>query len=958
MKKPVKIILIILSVLCFISVLIGINSSHISPFQSTVRLEDMTLYAYSNNGSAAVTGQRQKLLIMDSSEKLTKIIDMKTSGSPFDRINKICIYGDTIYVAGASYFNHGTYLSKEAMVAYSLDGSFKETIYEKTYDDNSYVTSCNIKTFLVNNTGIYITESGGSSVSVRLISGDSEKTIISSELGEEVSDAYYYARKNQLVVITRSLEVYRLTENENATLLDLKDPAFWLSLSDDDNEHFTSLYNYWEYYGFPIVTFENEYISFFSFTHRDCTSGARLSLKTKEFTEFSSIPVSAFLRIKNFLFYFSLIFLLLLVSVIVIYSVIKKKINTRGVRVLLLVLIVLITCVFYSVYSYKQTRSSYENLIQGEANLIEAEISNYLLSHEEEIRGDGVRTFVTSNQHISEFSVLQNILVTTCNSFGSNNSTFAKVLLCDSDGEIYSLLESQGANYYGRKLHANISEYEEQIEYRGSSVKEVITNDSSSYAVYRAISDSSGKILGIVIVGYYADNLAKVQTDLCIEMFVNLSVIMIVIYICCSLGVTFYHDFQRRKTRPKEEAANRSADIAGVFIFLQGIVNNIDLVILVFVSQYLCRDMDPVAAAAMAAIPLSASSIGQWIGTFFASPIIKKLGERKSSYVGSLVGIGALLLIVFSIISDSFLLFVAGKFLTGTIVRGFLFVLGDTIPFGATNEDIKAKAVNSTKEANYSASILSILLAGYISQFLSYSAIYLLGAVVMGVLLILTPVFFQKTKKNIQSISAPQPAKKEKGMGWALWLTPTMLIFAFLFMLPRGVMLGYSSYFFPVYTNNAGISTLLISNLSVYAKTAAYLFSSNIFAFTKRHSRASVLAGSQLIISVSFIFFLISPSVYWAIVVLFISAIFDRMTQSVATLYVSDVAAEKNYEGKQAVSNYYTVNSATFVVQSPIISAFLGLGYNFACAALGSICTLMIALFSIFNKKHNKKKQE
>ena len=438
-----------------------------------------------------------------------------------------------------------------------------------------------------------------------------------------------------------------------------------------------------------------------------------------------------------------------------------------------------------------------------------------------------------------------------------------------------------------------------------------------------------------------------------VEHFINISSIIIVSYLCLSMSFTFYKDIKRRIMRPKDEINNKSADIAGIYMFMHSVVSNLDLIILVFVSQYLCKDMDPATSTAMACIPLSVCSAGQWIGTFMATPISKILGEKKSGYIFTLFSIITILLIVLSLKAGIFALYVIGKFFFGLFIKGGLYVLGDTIPFGATSEEVKVNAVNSTRQATYSASILTILISGYISQCISYSATYLIGALVIFFMLILVPLFFPINSKHI---SLTKTMDKKRSLGWSMWLMPSMLIFIIFFMIPRSVMLGYESYLFPLYTSNSGISTLVITNINVFAKTAAYILGNSINKFTKNRSRLSILGGSQLSIAITFALFFIFPNVYWAMFVLFISAICDRMTQAVATLYVNDIAIKNGYDEKQEVSNYYSVNSATYCLQSPVLSAFLNLGYNMAATTVGIICWLMLSIFSIFNIKSKNEK--
>lgn len=683
---------------------------------------------------------------------------------------------------------------------------------------------------------------------------------------------------------------------------------------------------------------------------------------TESFTDSTSmdnsihISYSAWFLIKNIAYWLSLA-LIVVIGVILLIKLIKKAVTKKAIAAIIGVGCILLTVVYYTVDSYNTIRSSYENEVISltkQINVIsdgiDPEKRDRLYS---EFAESGEACF-EDEEYLRIVDEINVKLSDYCNASRLLGDCYVRTFIPVSNSKVYLLNDSRNLFKPGSVFTITEEQYDTVLNHDINTVKYVSEPMGDTLRDYTYIYDESGKVALLVELAAYEDNILAKQSSKAVDTFVNLLAIFIGIYIVGNLIVTYAADIKRLTSRAKDDKAARSADMSGMYMFLYKMTSAFDDVITVYVAASLCTDYDPAMQAVLVALPISSLMFGRWIGTFLTTPLLQKLGDRATGLISCVGGIIGMLIMAFSIVKGDIYIYTVGKFVLGCTLCGALFVLSDGLPLNATSEEQMNAAMNSSQQSSSAAGIVTALVSGYISQYIGYSVVYIIGTILCVVLLVLTITTFGGKKSSADE--SEKSASTDLKACWTIFLKPEMLMYLIFYLIPVVLTGGYSTYLFPLYSASAGISVVLLSNLSVFSKTLMYITNEPLSEATKNMDSGKLLVIPQLITCAGLACLFISPNIYWAIVMLFAGGILNRMTTVEAKLYRVRIAEKYGLDSKLVSSNYYTVQSAVYVIQSPTLSAFIGLGINLGCAAVGLVSGIMFAIFGGYNRKSLKKK--
>ena len=645
-----------------------------------------------------------------------------------------------------------------------------------------------------------------------------------------------------------------------------------------------------------------------------------------------TIRYNVWLAIYNIIFWICLVYFTAVV-LFGLYMLLVNKLGNKGRISIAIIILLLLTSAYYTRNSYQTIDNQYRERLRTQS----VQLSNVIGSLYDEFE-------------INDYEPIRALLKEFCEANGTDFSVYARLYI-NKDSKYYIFAASDDRYLSGVEVDDETLNELTSLKSSGQNFFNYSAKFDTKLSTFEYVVNDAGDTIAIVEVCCSEYMLIKDHWNYAINLFVNLLAIYIAIFVSISAFKALYNDGKLFRKLSKNKDPGKGFVLNSYFQFIFKLMTSMDIAIQVYVAQSLCTGYSEAEQAIMIAIPMSMFSVGMWIGTLLCPVLVNKLGNRASSVLGCIGSIVSYGISILSLLNGSIVFYSLSKMLAGIFAQGVMFIVGDSITFMIKDPGERSQAITSAQQATSSASIIATLAGGYIAQYLSYSTIYLISGIFAVILLVISLLIFSKSSE----INRAAASKTETAASWKLFLKPVMLVYIFCFMLPKLLIGGYNSYLFPLYSSTAGISAVLLSNLSAFAGTFSYLTNVPLNKFMSRYDSTKSAVVIALIICASFVAFILSPNIWWAIIVTFIGAALNTVVSKGNKVYIADRAEEFGLEPSKVRSNSIIIEDGIGMSKTLILSTFVNLGYNFACAALGAVCGVLFGIFGLYNKKRNKK---
>ena len=645
-----------------------------------------------------------------------------------------------------------------------------------------------------------------------------------------------------------------------------------------------------------------------------------------------TIRYSVWLAVYNIIFWICLVYFAAVV-LFGLYMLLVKKLGKKGRISIAIIILLLLTAAFYTRSSYQTIDNQYRERLRTQS----IQLSNMIGSQYDEFE-------------INDYEPIRAALKEFCEANGTDFSVYARLYI-NKDSKYYTFATSDDRRLSGVEVDDETLNKLESLKSSGQDFFSYSAKFDTKLFAFEYVVNDAGDTIAIVEVCCSEYMLKKDHWNYAINLFINLLAICIAIFVSISAFKALYNDGKLFRKLSKNKDPGRGFVLNGYFQFIFKLMTSMDLAIQVYVAQSLCTGYSEAEQALMIAIPTSAFSVGLWIGTLLCPILVNKFGNRASSVLGCIGSIASYGASILSLLNGSIVLYSISKLLAGIFAQGVLFIVGDSITFMIKDSGERSQAITSAQQSTSAATIIATLAGGYIAQYLSYSTIYLVSGIFAIILLAISLLIFSKSSE----INRTAASKTKTAASWKLFLKPVMLMYILCFMLPKLLIGGYNTYLFPLYSSTAGISAVLLSNLSAFSRTFSYLINVPLNKFVSRYDSTKSSVVVALIICASFVAFILSPNIWWAIIVTFIGAALNTIVTKGNKVYIADRAEEFGLEPSKVRSNSIIIEDGIGIFKTPILSTVVSLGYNFACVALGAVCGVLFGIFGLYNKKRNKK---
>lgn len=952
----------------FISFVAGINTSHLSPFTTTKKLNLPVDISVSEKGAVYIDDDLRSLCFCDINGRIIRIVDLRNFGSPADTVAEVHIFGDYVYAVASSRISNGLYFKSEYILRFDLMGNYIDTVYQIDYPQGAHKDEKSIQALGDNGKELLFTVIDGSSLTVYKQNPEKEQTplaVCSETFDTPIISANFIPTTGDVIVRTRFNDVYycdmaagkseKLTDKNIEELLSVLSRASLPKTYIIDDEALSM------FVVCPVYFRNQEPVRYYIITDSINNSMYLFDYQTDETIRIESFPLSIGLFISNLTFWLAaVVFGCILLAVLVYF--IKKNWNRhlRTFSIMLLVLIVVVA--FFSINEREMiAEQHYSNLLSISrlmSRIIDERYGDWLKKTAAEQTVSDITKGLAEKrpdviQAVNGISDIANML---CDSQDEENSYYACILLTSPDNKVYYVANSTGLTHYG-SVNTEWEDIDEEI--MASENKVSIVKDPYGvyyYYTYSFIRDDQGRIIGIYEVGNIVNNLLQKLNVRAFNLGITLLALLVVVYVLFRIVGTFRANLKDYKAQRKADNPERGASLLGAYSFLHTVSTSLDSVILPLLAMRMCEGMSPQNAAMMAVLPMTAKTVGMWAGQFLFVPLNRRLGERRCAILSEIICISMFLMLAMCVGIGNIYLFSLAKLIFALFSFGIMNAYRRTIPVGTGNETLRKKSLLSENQGTVAATVLSILLGGFIAEYLNDVMVYISGAVLSIPLLVLCFIMFLPGQ-NEQTVGVHDPETRtgRRKSALSILLIPSVTMLLLFLYLPCFILSGYRSYLFPIYTKSVGMSESVLSALYIFIYTFIFATSrqanKTIDSINYDKYAFPILLVPCLCLMVS----VISQNVYWGVLCLFVCEFSVRQIQYIFGISTFREICKSGIDKKTARHYVSIVQYGIEAAVNPLFALLAPLGHFLGGAVIGTVCLLLGSVRAVRIRNNNRR---
>lgn len=890
--KPITLFILVISALLFLKFY---SNEHVPPLYSDVNIDGELISQSVSSNDATFLLASNKLYITDLNNNMKHIVSMNGGNT---LIHYLDAYKGRFFILVYNYRDNSSCIASEKILELDKDGKVIATIFEMEHPENVNNLRPIIDSFNASEHGIYYKQIEGNKVHIIQIPYEDDK-------GRLVLYSF-----DPIVVDAPVIN----------TFFDRDDSKLYVQTFWDD------VYSY---------SFKNNTVT--SLADMEKVTYGDLHKSQNSVT----LHVTGMFAVINYAFWISCLILAIFAVSFIIRFLIMLPFNKSRVAIIMAVFLGV------SIYVFSQMlmevhRQSREKLLEGISNTVMAEISNRDI-----VKMTAKEDFLQNKENplIREDALYLRELAEAI-SLANNHVTSLYIMgyFPDNQEDIHVAFSSFNHYPFGATI-SNLQEMIGKVGYVPGTKTGVYVDKNAAETDRIAISflyDEMDRLLFCVEVGATDDiQLSEIARSVGMKTLHLLAILAFMwsLFDCYHI---FIEDFKRFIAHKKAGNYDHGAsyNLASLFVFIVNIILNLDFVLLVFVVNRICDGLSPSELAIMFSIPFTAYGIGGFSGSVVVGPILRLLGRRKAAIISA-----SCTIILFSgmasacIFSNLYILAVC-KFFEGIFVRSLLSTIGEGIPYDIEDEEERKRGIVSVNSVVSGSIIIGTMISGFFLQYVGFAVVYMTGAALGIVLLILSYIIFRKNeeKGDVEGVKAFLNS-------WAVYLEPRSMAYLIMIILVYSFMTGYTEFIFPLLVGSANLGEMALADMSILATTATLIGVEKLLP-KDRYSPMQLINISFTTVGICLLVVFVQPSLEVAFIVLLLVGLFSRPLFNYRVLELTKIASAYGVDEKDIQGNYYAVENGICMFQAPVLGPLCNISVALACGVVGGGCLLFPNIYS------------
>lgn len=488
----------------------------------------------------------------------------------------------------------------------------------------------------------------------------------------------------------------------------------------------------------------------------------------------------------------------------------------------------------------------------------------------------------------------------------------------------------------------------------GKTYSSTKSSEGSYLFVLNPILDDEGNAIGLIEVGTDLSNFQNEYMNLLWNLLINIAAITVVVVLIIIEVLAFLEgreEYIKRKHEDKYVILPNG--LLRVLVFIIFFVTNLSTGFLPNYAMKISSDNQVIPKEILAAIPISAEVIVGAIFSIWGTYVIKKLGEKRATFISS---VGIVAGFALRLIPNIWVLTI-GNALIGA-GWGILLLIVNTMIALKDEEEEKDSGF-----ADYSAAALNgvncgVVFGGLLTNWFSYRLIFVFSAVIS-----LTILFYSKkylSKEILRHAEDRQEKSKEKQeISFVRFIFNGKILSYFVMIVIPIIACGYFlNYMFPILGSEYGLSDVNISYGYLLNGICVICLSGVLTRlFSNKVDKRLSLIISVLLYAVAFLTVAHFQNIYSILAALILLGISDSFGLPIQTGYYTDLEIVKKYGYDKAIGIYSLFENSAQAAGSFVFSFVLIFGVSTGLNIVTGVIVILSFIFLLISMIGKNKKQ-
>ncbi len=481
---------------------------------------------------------------------------------------------------------------------------------------------------------------------------------------------------------------------------------------------------------------------------------------------------------------------------------------------------------------------------------------------------------------------------------------------------------------------------EQQIIESGNGIEEKnVSSEGSFLYVTNPVFDDNRDVVALIEVGTDLDAVMNTIRKTIIELIINVVAIM-------TIGVMvifelIYFNKGREEEREYLKRGFLPPEILRMAPFLVFFLTNLTAAFFPLYAMKISRGTlnFGLSPEVLAAIPISAEVVSGALFSAIGGRVLKKLGQRNGMIMSSMlmtVGLAFRMIPNIWVVTLGSLILGAGWALILLVVNMMLAEMPD---------DDKQRGFSYYSTAAMAGGNAGIVLGGFLIQWVDYTMVFLITAILSLFMLWLMLKYFVKIDVTQQG-----DAKEEGGLSTFIFLKNRRVILYFLMIVVPVLIGGYFlGYMYPIVADDYGLSETNIGYSMLINAACVLIFSGRLTDFFSKPRRMKPgLVLCSVLYGVAFLIVAIYQNIPALFVSLVILGIADSFGVPLQTVYYTELPETERYGYDRAMGLYSLFENFAQSIGSFVFSYVLIVGVGKGLLLVLAAIILMALIFMLF----------
>lgn len=918
---------IALTIIAIMIVLFNLGRSVVFPIPCVQEFEDngTAIQVKGKEGTVIVDKSYGRLSFLNKNGKIVKVINGKSLALRWF-YRDVVTDGDIFYVLDNQIGSDSVYTRNEHIIGYDVYGNIKKILYSEDY----YATGKEQKIYAGQIKKIKICQDG----------------II----------AFFWNSEN------RKMEIHQITDDGIDKVIDkIAIPDQFGTLMNGDYDFSAKKFITYSFSGKKLehdVNGDRIYQLIDSYIEKIEKASSKEDLESflGQNPSNKKIPKSAYYTIgfviEKLVFWIALIYLFIL-SIVKTINYLKKLIlNDKKNEIVEIGFVAIIVILIFGISSFYSNKMQQKNIDLRTS--IVSSITYTLAKNPENILIDITKEAFTKSYNQQKSNYVEKYLYNICEHNSINNINIFINLYKKMDNgliiPIESSFEISGVNIPWAEDKKKLTEIDKE------EISNIIYIDDlgECIASVAPLKDNEGKIIGYIETGSDMWLMTVGQFRQIVKTFVALLTLIVSIVLLFSEIKNIIN--ANRKSKLLIENAHPHPEIAyfrSMRLCIEFVLK-FDSVLMILIAKDLLIQNGVTNIVLMVGLPATLMSVGMLIGQAISDFCLPRFYVKKVIVISALSNAVIYVVTSFLIFQGSFWGYCLG-ILLANVFFGVMAGPSLIMPFLSDNENLRFEMNNEKSMAGISASVISIMLAGFVAQYFGNYAIYLFALLPLAGVLFISlkylpnATYYGRLKSN-------DNVKKLKIIEYVKFIfSPAILILIFIVIIPSDTIGGYKSIFFPLFSQEYGLTKDFISNLVVLANFTAFILNKPLTNLIKNKNYWDNTIFFLVVSGLIYMSFKMNDTIVWAVIVIVLTVIADKfLIPNINMLWPRECIA-KGLPSESYNSIFIYINNISWIIRPTIMGAFLIFGTPDGCIWMGIaliICAILFAVLTSHSAMH------